>query len=84
MRRTDSSGSATRLEQAFERRFYLSSDSHTEHVKAKFSKGVLEVHTPKLPISKPHNRDQDLAGADAPGASARLHHHAGAERVTTR
>jgi HSP20 family protein len=43
-----------RLEQAFERRFYLPSDSDTEHVKAKFSKGVLEVHTPKLPISKPH------------------------------
>ena len=42
-----------RLEQAFERRFYLPSDSDTEHVKAKFNKGVLEVHTPKLPISRP-------------------------------
>jgi HSP20 family protein len=43
-----------RLEQAFERRFYLPSDSDTEHVKAKFSKGVLEVRTPKLPISRPY------------------------------
>jgi HSP20 family protein len=43
-----------RLEQAFERRFHLPVDADTQHVKAKFSEGVLEVHTPKLPISKPH------------------------------
>jgi len=43
-----------RLEQTFERRFYLPIDADTEHVKATFGKGVLKVHTPKLEISKPH------------------------------
>jgi HSP20 family protein len=43
-----------RLEQTFERRFYLPTDVDTEHVKATFSKGVLELHAPKLTGSKPH------------------------------
>jgi HSP20 family protein len=43
-----------RLEQKFERRFYLPADADTEHVKAKFDKGVLEVHTPRLAIATPH------------------------------
>ena len=42
-----------RLEQKFERRFFLPADADTTHVKAKFDKGVLEVHTPKLAIPKP-------------------------------
>jgi HSP20 family protein len=42
-----------RLERAFERRFILPSEADTEHVKAVFSKGVLEVHAEKLPASKP-------------------------------
>jgi HSP20 family protein len=37
-----------RLEETFERRFFLPVDADTEHVKAKFVKGVLEVHAPKL------------------------------------
>jgi len=43
-----------RLEQTFERRFHLPLEADTEHVKAKFEKGILEVHTPKLEISKPY------------------------------
>ena len=43
-----------RLEERFERRFYLPAGADTEKVKAKFGKGVLEVHTPKLAITKPH------------------------------
>jgi HSP20 family protein len=42
-----------RLERAFERRFELPLEADTEHVQAKFVKGVLEVHTPKLAVSKP-------------------------------
>jgi len=42
-----------RLEQTFERRFYLPADADTKHVKAKFGKGVLEVRTPKLAIPTP-------------------------------
>jgi HSP20 family protein len=42
-----------RLERAFERRFELPTEADTEHVKAKFAKGVLEVHAPKLAVSKP-------------------------------
>jgi HSP20 family protein len=42
-----------RLEQTFERRFYLPIDADTEHAKAKFGKGILEVRTPKLAIPKP-------------------------------
>jgi HSP20 family protein len=41
-----------RLERAFERRFELPAAADTEHVGAKFVKGVLEVHVPKLEISK--------------------------------
>ena len=37
-----------RLEETFERRFFLPIDADTEHVKAKYGKGVLEIHTPKL------------------------------------
>ena len=43
-----------RLEEKFERRFYLPTDADTEHVEAKFDKGVLEVHTPKLGVATPH------------------------------
>jgi HSP20 family protein len=43
-----------RLEETFERRFHLPTDADTEHVKARFGKGVLEVHTPKLAVSTPH------------------------------
>ena len=42
-----------RLEREFERRFELPADADTEHVKARFEKGVLEVHAPKLAVSKP-------------------------------
>ena len=41
-----------RLERAFERRFILPSEADTEHLKAVFSDGVLEVHAQKLPASK--------------------------------
>ncbi|HSC74013.1 MAG TPA: Hsp20/alpha crystallin family protein [Gaiellaceae bacterium] len=43
-----------RLEREFERRFVLPAEADTKHVKAKFEKGVLEVHTPKLAVAKPH------------------------------
>ena len=43
-----------RIEETFERRFYLPTDADTEHVKAKFEKGILEVHAPKLAVGKPH------------------------------
>lgn len=42
-----------RLEREFERRFELPAEADTEHVKAKFVKGVLEVHAPKLAVSRP-------------------------------
>jgi HSP20 family protein len=42
-----------RLEREFERRFALPFEADTKHVQAKFGKGVLELHTPKLAISKP-------------------------------
>jgi HSP20 family protein len=42
-----------RLERQFERRFALPSDADTEHIKAVFAKGVLEVHTPKVAAAKP-------------------------------
>ncbi len=41
-----------RLEREFERRFILPREADTEHVKAVFSKGVLEVHAQKLPTAK--------------------------------
>jgi HSP20 family protein len=42
-----------RLEREFERRFELPAEADTKHVEAKFAKGVLEVHAPKLAVSKP-------------------------------
>jgi HSP20 family protein len=42
-----------RLEREFERRFALPPDADLEHVEAKFAKGVLEVHAPKLKGSTP-------------------------------
>jgi HSP20 family protein len=41
-----------RLEREFERRFVLPREVDTEHVKAVFSKGVLEVRAQKLPAAK--------------------------------
>jgi HSP20 family protein len=43
-----------RLEQAFERRFYLPSDSDTERVKAEVQQGRSRGPHAELPISKPH------------------------------
>ena len=42
-----------RLEREFERRFILPVAADTEHLKASFTKGVLEVHAPKLKKAKP-------------------------------
>ena len=42
-----------RLERAFERRFILPSEADTEHLKAVFGNGVLEVHAEKLQAAKP-------------------------------
>ncbi len=42
-----------RLEREFERRFELPAEADTEHVRAKFVKGVLEVHAPKVVTSRP-------------------------------
>jgi HSP20 family protein len=42
-----------RLEREFERRFVLPRAADTEHVKAVFSKGVIEVHAEKLQTVKP-------------------------------
>ena len=42
-----------RLERQFERRFILPVAADTEHVKATFTKGVLEVHAPKLKKAQP-------------------------------
>jgi HSP20 family protein len=42
-----------RFEREFERRFELPPEADTEHIRAKFDKGVLEVHAPKLEITKP-------------------------------
>ena len=39
-----------RLEREFERTFVLPAEIDTEHVTARFVKGVLEVHAPKLSI----------------------------------
>jgi len=41
-----------RLERQFERRFVLPREADTEHVKAVFDKGVLEVHAQKVPAAK--------------------------------
>ena len=43
-----------RLERQFERRFEFPVDADTKHVRAKFTKGVLELHAPKLEAPKPH------------------------------
>jgi HSP20 family protein len=42
-----------RLECEFERTFPLPPEADTEHVTARFEKGVLEVHAPKLSITQP-------------------------------
>jgi HSP20 family protein len=42
-----------RLEREFERRFILPTEADTEHVKATFAKGVLEVHTPRVRKAQP-------------------------------
>jgi len=42
-----------RLEREFERRFILPAEADTEHLKAVFSDGVLEVHAEKLPAARP-------------------------------
>jgi HSP20 family protein len=42
-----------RLERAFERRFILPSEADTEHLKAVFGEGVLEVRAQKLETAKP-------------------------------
>jgi HSP20 family protein len=42
-----------RLEREFERRFHLPAEADTKHVEAKFRKGVLEVHAPKIGTTKP-------------------------------
>jgi HSP20 family protein len=42
-----------RLEREFERRFILPREADTEHLKAVFSDGVLEVHAEKLQAAKP-------------------------------
>jgi HSP20 family protein len=43
-----------RLEKRFERRFTLPPEVDTEHIDARFSTGVLEVHVPKLEPLKAH------------------------------
>lgn len=50
-----------RLEERFERRFHLPPEADTEHVKARFVKGVLEVHTPKLAATTPHKIEIEKA-----------------------
>lgn len=42
-----------RLERKFERRFVLPQEAETEHLKAVFEKGVLELRTPKAKTIKP-------------------------------
>jgi len=42
-----------RIERKFERRFVLPVEADTEHLKAIFGKGVLEVHAPKVKTAKP-------------------------------
>ena len=42
-----------RLEKHFERRFELPPEADTAHLRAVFEKGVLEVHAPKSPETKP-------------------------------
>jgi len=42
-----------RLEREFERRFSLPIEADMENLKAKFGKGVLEVHAPKIKKTEP-------------------------------
>jgi HSP20 family protein len=42
-----------RLEREFERRFVLPTEADTEHLKAVFGNGVLEVHAEKVPAARP-------------------------------
>ena len=42
-----------RLERSFERRFTLPTEADTKHLTASFKKGVLEIHAPKVQVSKP-------------------------------
>ena len=42
-----------RFEREFERRFILPTEADTEHMKATFVKGVLEVHAPKALKARP-------------------------------
>ena len=42
-----------RLEREFQRRFLLPVATDTQHLKASFTRGVLEVHAPKLQKAKP-------------------------------
>jgi HSP20 family protein len=42
-----------RLERHFQRRFALPRDADTEHLTAIFDRGVLEVHAPKAPETRP-------------------------------
>lgn len=42
-----------RLEHAFERRFQLPLETDSKRVTAVFTKGVLELHAPKLQMAKP-------------------------------
>ena len=44
-----------RLEREFERRFVLPAEADTEHVKATFAKGVLEVHAPRVKKAEPRS-----------------------------
>ena len=42
-----------RLERQFQRRFILPREADTEHLKAVFGNGILEVHAEKVPTAKP-------------------------------
>ena len=42
-----------RLARAFERRFPLPEDADTSKLAAKFKSGILEIHAPKVPGTKP-------------------------------
>ena len=42
-----------RMQTEFERRFQLPQEVDSEHLKARFERGLLEVHAPKQPMAKP-------------------------------
>ncbi len=50
-----------RLEREFVRRFTLPAETDTEHVKARFVKGVLELHAPKIATAKSRKVDIERA-----------------------